>query len=70
MSGGVRHEFLLNSETLEAWPAWLLRARGNATARALARAAWCVRRKSDGRFVAAAGAHGQGRRFAWTLPTS
>ncbi|MEO7251273.1 MAG: M15 family metallopeptidase, partial [Arenimonas sp.] len=37
---------------LEALPAALARARGNATARWLARSDWLLRRKSDGRFIA------------------
>lgn len=45
---------LLNSETLEAIPAALAKPRGNATARALSKAAWLIRRKRDGRFLAAA----------------
>ncbi len=47
---------LLNSETLEAIPAALARPRGNATARALSQAHWLIRRKRDGRFLAAASA--------------
>ena len=43
---------LINGDALEAIPAQLARARGNATARALAGADWLLRRKSDGRFVA------------------
>lgn len=46
---------LVNSELVEAWPARLLRALGNADARVLARAQWCLRRKRDGRFLAALG---------------
>ena len=44
---------LVNSEQVEAWPARLLRARANADARALATAEWGLRRKRDGRFLAA-----------------
>jgi D-alanyl-D-alanine carboxypeptidase len=44
---------LVNSEKIEAWPARLLRARANADARALAGAEWALRRKRDGRFLAA-----------------
>ncbi|KFN45687.1 hypothetical protein N790_09510 [Arenimonas malthae CC-JY-1] len=44
---------LVNSAEVEAWPARLLRPRANADARALARARWCLRRKRDGRFLAA-----------------
>jgi D-alanyl-D-alanine carboxypeptidase len=43
---------LINGEDIEAIPAALARARGNATARALARNDWLIRRKSDGRFLA------------------
>lgn len=43
---------LINGEYLEAIPAALARARGNATARALASSDWLIRRKSDGRFLA------------------
>lgn len=43
---------LLNGELVEALPAVLARARGNADARALAGADWLVRRKRDGRFLA------------------
>ncbi len=44
---------LVNSEQVEAWPSRFLRARANADARALAPAPWALRRKSDGRFLAA-----------------
>jgi D-alanyl-D-alanine carboxypeptidase len=43
---------LINGERLEAIPAALARARGNATARALSASEWLLRRKRDGRFVA------------------
>ena len=45
---------LVNSPRVEALPARLVRprARANADARALALAPWCLRRKSDGRFLA------------------
>ena len=43
---------LINGEALDAIPARLARARGNATARALAGADWLLRRKSDGRYLA------------------
>jgi D-alanyl-D-alanine carboxypeptidase len=43
---------LINGEYVEAIPAQLARARGNAVARALARNDWLIRRKSDGRFLA------------------
>lgn len=43
---------LINGDWLEALPAALARARGNADARALSGAEWLVRRKRDGRFLA------------------
>lgn len=43
---------LINGDFLEAIPATLARARGNATARALAQNPWLIRRKSDGRYLA------------------
>jgi D-alanyl-D-alanine carboxypeptidase len=43
---------LINGDRLDAIPARLARARGNATARALAGADWLLRRKADGRFLA------------------
>ena len=49
---------LLNTADLEIWPAWLLRARSNRDARALAQARQVIRRKRDGRFVAAVGEAG------------
>lgn len=49
---------LLNTADVELWPAHLVRARANATARALARATHVVRDKRDGRFLAAATATG------------
>lgn len=45
---------LLNTPDIELWPARLLRARGNADARVLARAQHLLRRKRDGRYLAAA----------------
>lgn len=44
---------LLNTDAIEAWPAHLLRARGNTDARLLAQARWVLRRKRDGRYLAA-----------------
>ena len=44
---------LRNTEAIELWPASLLHARSNADARALSRAHWVLRRKRDGRFLAA-----------------
>jgi len=43
---------LINGDLIEAIPAAVARARGNATARALAQSDWLIRRKSDGRFLA------------------
>ena len=43
---------LINGDALEALPACLARARGNADARALAGADWLIRRKADGRYLA------------------
>lgn len=51
-ASGLIDSRLINSESLEALPAALAKARGNATARALARADWLIRRKADGRFLA------------------
>lgn len=44
---------LLNTAAIELWPAGLLRARGNADARVLSRARQVLRRKRDGRYLAA-----------------
>jgi D-alanyl-D-alanine carboxypeptidase len=44
---------LHNTALVEAWPAWLLRARGNGDARTLAQASFVLRRKRDGRYLAA-----------------
>ena len=44
---------LLNTPEIELWPAGLLRARSNHDARALARARHVLRRKRDGRYLAA-----------------
>lgn len=54
----MRFRTLLNTPDIELWPAWLLRARGNADARTLARSEWLLRRKRDGRYLAAALPHG------------
>lgn len=48
------HARLLNTADIELWPAALLRARSNADARALSRAHAVLRRKRDGRYLAAA----------------
>ena len=44
---------LLNTAQIEAWPAWLLAARSNRDARTLSTARWVLRRKRDGRYLAA-----------------
>lgn len=49
---------LVNTADIELWPAWLLRARGNHDARALSRADWLLRRKRDGKYLAAYSARG------------
>ena len=49
---------LRNTEAIELWPASLLRPRGSVDARTLARARWVLRRKRDGRFLAAELAEG------------
>ncbi|PJJ96230.1 peptidase [Lysobacteraceae bacterium NML03-0222] len=54
-----RPRVLLNFAELELWPAWLLRARRNDHARQLATAAWLVRRKADGVYLACLDAQGQ-----------
>ncbi|MDO5505002.1 MAG: D-alanyl-D-alanine carboxypeptidase family protein [Pseudoxanthomonas suwonensis] len=54
-----RPALLLNAAAVESWPAWLLRARANADARLLAHSRWVVRRKDDGRYLAAVGADGR-----------
>ena len=53
-----RPGLLLNTPDIELWPAHLLRARANADARLLARARHVLRRKRDGRFLAASTADG------------
>ncbi|MGY3264185.1 M15 family metallopeptidase [Lysobacter sp. HA35] len=50
----ARPDILVNTPDIELWPAHLLRARSNADARAVARASHVLRRKRDGRFLAAA----------------
>ena len=49
-----RPDTLFNTAEVELWPAWLLRARGNGDARILSRATHVLRRKRDGRYLAAA----------------
>lgn len=53
-----RPHTLLNTPDIELWPAWLLRARGNHDARALSQAQWLLRRKRDGKYLAAYSARG------------
>ncbi|TXH77945.1 MAG: D-alanyl-D-alanine carboxypeptidase family protein [Lysobacteraceae bacterium] len=45
---------LINTPDIEIWPAWLLRVRSNRDARIVARAKQILRRKRDGRMLAAA----------------
>lgn len=49
---------LFNTDLIEVWPAPLLRARSNHDARRLAQADHVLRRKHDGRYLAAIGATG------------
>ena len=49
---------LRNTAQIEIWPAWLLRARSNSDARALSQSRQVLRRKRDGRYLAAAQAGG------------
>jgi len=51
-------QWLHNTPEIEIWPAGVLRARGNSTARALAQARRVLRRKRDGRYLAAESEHG------------
>ncbi len=51
---GNKQLLLLNGALIEAIPATLAKSRGNETRRLLARHEWLLRRKSDGRFLAAA----------------
>lgn len=44
---------LLNTAQVEVWPAWLLKARSNRDARIVSTARWVLRRKHDGRYLAA-----------------
>lgn len=48
-----RPRLLLNTPEIELWPGGLLRARSNADARILSRASVVLRRKQDGRYLAA-----------------
>src|SRR3970282_1130712 len=47
-------KILVNTPDIELWPGGLLRGRSNADARTLARARHVLRRKRDGRYLAAA----------------
>ena len=49
----ARPDILINTADIELWPAHLLRVRSNADARVVARASHVLRRKRDGRFLAA-----------------
>lgn len=49
----VHARHLINTPEIELWPAQLLRARSNQDARILAGARWVLRRKTDGRYLAA-----------------
>ncbi|WOB27644.1 MULTISPECIES: D-alanyl-D-alanine carboxypeptidase family protein [Xanthomonas] len=53
-----RLSLLLNTTAIELVPAALMRARSNADARVLAQADWLLRRKCDGRYLAAQLPHG------------
>ena len=53
-----RAPLLINTEAIELWPAHLLRARSNLDARLLSQAQWVLRRKRDGRYLAAVTTHG------------
>ena len=48
-----RAQWMVNTPDIELWPGGLLRARANRDARILARAQWVLRRKRDGRYLAA-----------------
>ncbi len=54
---------LINTPQLDAIPAQLLRARRNADARMLAQSDWLLRRKADGRFLAALQTKGEPARL-------
>src|SRR5690606_29120186 len=49
----ARARQLVNTADIELWPGGLLRGRSNRDARILARAQWVLRRKRDGRYLAA-----------------
>lgn len=49
----LQPRLLINTPQIEIWPGGLLRVRGNRDARALSRADHVLRRKRDGRFLAA-----------------
>lgn len=54
----ARPRTLFNTSDIEAWPAWLCPARRSQDARHLAHASWLLRRKRDGRYLAAVGCNG------------
>nr|MDQ3056704.1 D-alanyl-D-alanine carboxypeptidase family protein [Pseudomonadota bacterium] len=49
----VAPRILINTPEIELWPGGLLRARSNRDARVLARARHVLRRKRDGKYLAA-----------------
>ncbi len=51
----TRSTQMINTPEIEIWPAYLLHARSNRDARALAAGDWVLRRKRDGRFLAVVG---------------
>lgn len=53
-----RAPLLINTEAIELWPSHLLRACSTLDARLLSQAQWVLRRKRDGRFLAAVTTHG------------
>lgn len=59
---------LINLAAVEALPAPLARARGNAVARALAQSDWLLRRKADGRYLAAVSVVGGASRWRDLAP--
>ena len=63
-----RHWRLINEPEFEAPPAALARACSNRTARALAAADWLIRRKHDGRYLAAVRRLGRGWRLEALAP--
>ncbi|TGQ61264.1 D-alanyl-D-alanine carboxypeptidase family protein, partial [Mesorhizobium sp. M1C.F.Ca.ET.212.01.1.1] len=53
-----RAPLLINTEAIELWPAHLLRARSTLDARLVSQAQWVLRRRRDGRLLAAVSPHG------------